>query len=101
MPPIADLTKMCQSSPGCVGYEWISPTEIRAAYKPGITDSAMFDAWFDSGAKVVGEAPLKPNEAEYPYTRYLIRWPDLPPENLRKREGLDLCKRLRTPTPDS
>ena len=100
-PIIGDLIGMCRASPGCVGYEWVSPYDIRAAYLPGTTDHSMFDAFLDSGAKVVGEAPLKPNEAEFPYISYLVRWPDRPPGDLRAREGLELCRQLKKPTLDS
>jgi len=99
-PTLNILVKMCQSSPGCVGYEWVGPRDIRVAYKPETSDAEMFDVWFDSGAKVVGESPLKANEAGYPYTRYLICWPEPALANPREREGLYTCKPQKKPTPD-
>ena len=102
MPDINTLVKMCRSAPGCVGYEWIGTREIRAAYKPDEKCGDMFDVWFDSGAEVVEESALKSNEAEYPYTRYLIRWPAEPPTDLRQREGIyKKCKQPKRHIKDS
>lgn len=47
----------------------------------------MFDVWLDAGAKVVGESPLKDNETAYPYTRYLVEWPEDPRIDFHTREA--------------
>jgi len=89
MPTKNQLAKMCKASPGCLGFEWCNPTQVRLVFKEESAD--MFDLWFDSGAKVLGEAPMKANEVEHPYLRYLLEWSTPPPAEFSHLYKENLC----------
>lgn len=73
----------CSAHLGCVGFEYEPhKDEYRLAFKE--EHQGMFDLFFDAGFEILGEDPLKANEAEYPYRRYRGRWKDFDGQSVRQ-----------------